>query len=298
MSRLNSVSRLPFAAVLGAVVAILITGPSGLRAQAQATSPSAIAAEQMFAEDIPATTQAPALDPQASPQTANPVAPAPTVITPQIQLEPEQQADLLSAHQHYQAAIAAYAKIPNPSPGVWNKMGIAYQMMFNSHDAMRCYNASLKLSPRNSQVLNNLATVYDSIKDYSSAERYYRKALKIDPHSALVLRNFGSNQMTQHRYKKGWDAYKQALAEDPKIFQSRAGASVENPASTQERGAVHYYMAKSCATAGDSDCAIQNLRTALNEGYTSPKKIAGDGSFASLRELPAFQQMIASQGPQ
>jgi tetratricopeptide (TPR) repeat protein len=175
-------------------------------------------------------------------------------------------------------------------------MGIAYQMMFNLKDATRCYNASIKLDPRNATVLNNLATVYDSLKQYGTAERYYRKALKIEPRSALIFRNLGSNQLTQHKYKKGWQAYQSALAIDPQIFQAHSGASVANPASTQERGAMHYYMAKGCVSAGNHECAIQNLRLAINEGYISPQKIATDSSFASLYELPAFQQMIAAQG--
>jgi tetratricopeptide (TPR) repeat protein len=246
----------------------------------------------------PVPAQQPTVSPATAPPPAVPPSPAaPVAAAPVIPLTPEQLGDSLSSHQRYQAAIAAYAKEPNPTPGVWNKMGIAYQMMFNLKDATRCYNASLKLDPRNAQVLNNLATVYDSLKQYKVAERYYRKALKIDSKSALIHRNFGSNQLTQHKYKKGWEAYQAALAIDPQIFQTRSGVSVENPATTQERGAMHYYMAKGCVSTGNSECAINNLRMALNEGYTNPKKIAEDGSFASLHELPAFQQMIAAQSP-
>ena len=43
------------------------------------------------------------------------------------------------AHQRYQAAIEAYKKAPTDDAAVWNKMGIAYQMMFNLTDAMHCY---------------------------------------------------------------------------------------------------------------------------------------------------------------
>ena len=77
---------------------------------------------------------------------------------------PEELGDSLSAHQRYQAAIAAYGKAPQMTAAIWNKMGIAYQMMFNSKDATRCYQESLKLDPRNSQVLNNLGTVYASLE--------------------------------------------------------------------------------------------------------------------------------------
>jgi Tfp pilus assembly protein PilF len=203
--------------------------------------------------------------------------------------------DSLSARQRYQAAIAAYAKIQDPSAAVWNKMGIAYQMMFNLKDASRCYADSLKKDPKNSQVLNNIATVYDSQKQYSTAEHYYRKALRIDPKAAIILRNLGSNYMSQRKFSRGSMCFQQAMAIDPTVFQPHAGVSVENPSTAQERGAMHYYMARSCVTAGQQDCAITNLRLALNEGFTNPKKVAEDSAFASLRPLPAFQQLIAAQ---
>lgn len=260
----------------------------------------------LVAQSVFLSAQAPVPAPDMAQPPAQSVAPVPTPSNPAPtvpaasaapQPTQEQLADSLAGHQRYQAAIAAYSKVSDPSAGTWNKMGIAYQMMFNLKDAIRCYNVSLKLDPRNSTVLNNVATVYDSLKQYGTAERYYRKALKIEPHSALILRNLGSNQLTQHRYKKGWTLYQSALAIDPKIFQTHSGASVENPASTQERGAMHYYMAKGCVSTGNSECAIQNLRLAMNEGYVNAKKVATDSSFASLYELPAFQQMLAAQTP-
>ena len=167
--------------------------------------------------------------------------------------------------------------------------------MFNMQEATRCYQASLKLDPRNPNVLNNLGTVYDSFKQYHAAERMYRKALKLDPRSALILKNLGTNLLTQHQYKKGWAAYQTALTLDPQIFKQTNSPRVDNPATVQERGAMNYYMARGCARSGLTDCAIQYLRLALAEGYTNPKKIAADSDFASLRDLPAFQQLIAAQ---
>jgi Tfp pilus assembly protein PilF len=206
----------------------------------------------------------------------------------------EELGDSLALHQRYQAAIAAYSKA-KPTAAVWNKMGIANQMMFNLTDATRCYKESLKIEPRNSQVLNNLATVYDSLKNFAAAERLYRKSLKIEPQSALVLKNLGTNLMAQRRYNRGWEAYKQALAIDPQIFEDRNFPRVQNPASVQERGAMNYYMALGCVRAGQTDCALQYLRMALDEGFTNPKKVATDVAFASLRENPDFKQLLASQ---
>ena len=184
------------------------------------------------------------------------------------------------------------------SAAIWNKMGIAYQMMFNAKDATRCYKESLKLDPGNSQVWNNLGTVYASLKEYGQADRMYRKSLKLDPQSAITLKNLGTNLLAEHKYNKGWAAYQQAIAIDPQIFADYNGPMVENPSNVQERGAMNYYMALGCAHAGYTDCALEYLRRALDEGFVTRKKVASDSEFASLRSNPAFQQLIAEQHSQ
>ena len=257
------------------LVVILLGFPHGFSAQASAPGAAAPASQPATAQTIPAAL---------SPGAPKP-GPPPT---------PEELADSFAVHQRYQAAIAAYAKAP-PSAAVWNKMGIAYQMMFNLKDATRCYRASLRLDPHNSNVLNNLGTIYDSLKEYGEAEHFYKKALKSDPRSALVLKNLGTNLLSQHKYNRGWEAYKQALAIDPQIFEDRNSPQVQNPTSVQERGAMNYYMAMGCVRAGLTDCALQYLGMALDEGYTNPKKVAQDVAFASLRDNPDFKQLLARQ---
>jgi hypothetical protein len=37
---------------------------------------------------------------------------------------------------------------------------------------------------------------------------------------------------------------------------------------------------------------------ALNEGFTNPRKIVADSEFASLRGMPAFDQLLAAQRTQ
>lgn len=211
---------------------------------------------------------------------------------------PEALGDSLMAHRRYQAAIAAYKRAPIATAAIWNKMGIANQMMFNLQEAMRCYQLSLKLNSKSANVLNNLGTVYDSMKDYKSAVKMYRKALKIDPKSPLVLKNLGTDLLAQHQYKKGWQVYQQALVLDPEIFDRSYGPRVENPASVQERGAMNYYMAKGCVRAGNNAQAVEYLRMAIDEGFTSAKKVAADEEFAGLRGLPAFDRLIAEQKAQ
>ena len=192
--------RIPIAALF----ALFLACPRGLPAQASGQLPAARAPP--------------------APETAVPAHTAPTA---------EQLGDSFTARQRYQAAIAAYSKAPEMTATIWNKMGIDYQMMFNSKDAARCYKQSIQLDPSEPQVLNNLATVYASLKEYGQADRLYRRALKIDPQSALILKNLGTNLLAEHKYNKGWDAYQQALAIDPEIFSNHDTPSVDDPSSAQ-----------------------------------------------------------------
>lgn len=253
---------------------------------------------------IPVLAQSSITDRQASNATPLDLQPAPpstkpstnlTGVSPLPSATPEQIGDSLEARQRYQAAIAAYGQDPHPTAAIWNKMGIAYQMMFDSGDAIRCYKESLKLDSRNAMVLNNLGTVYDSLKDRSAARRMYRKALKISPKSPMILKNLGTNLLEQRKYAKGWKAYEEALNLDPSIFEDHNSPTVSNPASIQERGAMNYFMARGCVRMGQTACALQYLRLAINEGYTTIKKVSEDADFASLRDNPAFKQFIAEQ---
>jgi Flp pilus assembly protein TadD len=214
---------------------------------------------------------------------------------PKFQATPLQQGDLLMAHQRYQAAIEAYKKAPRDSAEGWNKMGVAYQLMFNTEEAVRCYQKAAKLDPKNASALNNLGSSYVALKQYSMAEKSYRKALKLQPTVALFHKNLGTVLLADHKYKKGWESYQQALAIDPMIFEQSTGYKIQNPSSAQDRGAMNYYMAKGCLRGGNKDRAIEFLRMAINEGFTTPKKLIVDNEFAELRNFPAFQEMLAAQ---
>jgi tetratricopeptide (TPR) repeat protein len=259
---------------------------SATQVPAQSTPPVPAQTPAADSTQAPASTRSQAVAEAAQPK--------PVAAVPALPATPELAGDSMMAQQRYQAAIEAFKKAPR-SAEVWNKLGIAYQLMFNPVEASHCYQASLRLNPKNAQVMNNLGTIYDSEKEYSSAERMYHKALKLDPKSALIRKNLGTNLLSQRKYKKGWEEYKTALELDPNIFRNSASPRIQNPATSEERGAMNYYMAKGCVRAGMNDCAIDYLRMALNEGFTSPKKIEADGEFAGLRNVPAFQQLLAEQ---
>jgi len=215
---------------------------------------------------------------------------------PQFQPTPEQVADSLMAHQRYQAAIEKYRQVSPMSADSWNKMGVAYQMMFDNRQAEQCYRKALKLDPKNAVALNNMGSIYMSEKEYGEAEKVYRRSVKLDPHTALFHKNLGTAYLAHRKYKKGWQSYQDALAIDPQIFDHANSVRVQNPSSIQDRGAMNFYMAKGCVKAGMPGKAVYYLRLALNEGFTTPKKIMADAEFAVLYDNTEFQQMLEAQG--
>lgn len=207
----------------------------------------------------------------------------------------ENIADSMMAHQRYQAAIEEY-KQATPTPDVLNKMGVAYQLLYDTGAAKKCYRGALRKDPKNAKFLNNMGSIYMADKEYSTAIKSFRKAVKYDPDSALYEKNLGTALFAERDYKKGWIAYQDALKLDPEIFDRSSSIRVENPGTIQDRGAMNFYMAKGCMKAGFPDRAIEYLRLALNEGFTTPKKVIADVEFNPLHKLPAFVQMMEAQG--
>lgn len=232
----------------------------------------------------------------ATAQTAVPGGPPVRVSEMQLQPTPEDVGDSLMSHQRYQAAIEAYGRAPDDSARIWNKRGIANQLMLNGSAAEQCYRKALKLDGRSAAAVNNLGSIYMAQRNYSKAVREYRKAVKLDPRAALFRKNLGTALLAQRKYKKGWDEYQAALAIDPQIFDHSSSIRIDNPSTIQDRGAMNFYMAKSCAKAGMTNRAVSYLRMALNEGFTTPKKILADAELSMLRTEPEFQKLMESQG--
>jgi tetratricopeptide (TPR) repeat protein len=220
---------------------------------------------------------------------------AQTPIVPAEQLSPEERGDLHMARKSYQAALQDYRDVPDKTAAVWNKIGIASQQMFIMDDARKSYQMSLKLDPKNPDVINNLGTIYYSLKEYAIAEHLYRKALKIRPKSALIYKNLGTDLLAEDKFKKGWECYQSALAIDPEVFERINQLRIGEPTPTQKRGAMSYYLAKSYVRAGMTDRAVEYLRMAIDQGFTDRKKVMADKEFASLHGMAAYEQLLAEQ---
>ena len=62
----------------------------------------------------------------------------------------EQLGNQLMKQHRYQAALEAYQRVPVRSAKLWSSMGIAYQLLSDFNDSVRCYKESgSELDPQN-----------------------------------------------------------------------------------------------------------------------------------------------------
>ena len=209
-------------------------------------------------------------------------------------LTPERRGDILMARKMYREAIELYAEAPQDSAVVWNKMGIAYHQMMQLDAAMKRYQRSIRLDPKYPEAINNLGTIYYAEKRYGKATQYYKRALKLAPDSASIYSNLGTAYFARKKYKEAAETYDTAVKLDPEIFEHHSTYGVLlQESSVAERAKFHFYLAKTYAKAGQNDRALQYIRKALEEGFAERKRLMEDPEFTSLRDLPAFKELLA-----
>jgi tetratricopeptide (TPR) repeat protein len=208
-------------------------------------------------------------------------------------LTPERRADIFMARKMYRDALDLYKQLPQSSPIIWNKMGIAYHQMMELDLAKKHYERAIKLNPKYSEAVNNLGTIHYAKKSYRRAINQYRRALRLTPNSASVHSNLGTAYFARKKYKEAFEAYQQALALDPEVFEHRSSYGVLlQERSVEQRAMFSYYLAKTYAKAGMTDRALLYIRKALEEGFKDREKLHEDPEFNAMRDTPEFKELL------
>lgn len=220
---------------------------------------------------------------------AKPTDPVKTPVTPEL------RGDILMAKKMYREAIDMYRELP-PSAVRENKIGIAYHQMLDFESARKAYERAVRLNPKYPEAVNNLGTIYYARKNFRRAISQYKRALRFAPSSASMYSNLGTAYFARKEYKLAFDNYQKALSIDPEVFEHRGTNGVLlQERSVTERAKFHYYMAKTYAKAGQTERALLYIRKALEEGFKEANKFKEEPEFAALRDLPEFQQLMASE---
>ena len=214
---------------------------------------------------------------------------------PASNVTPEIRGDIFMARKMYREAAEAYKEGPKTAV-LYNKTAIAYHQMLELAMAERYYRLAIKTNPQYAEAINNLGTVYYARKSFRRAIGDYKKALRLNPKSASFWSNLGVGYFARKDYKKAADAWQEALTLDPNVFETRGTQGVLlQERSVEERAKFHYSLAQMYAKKGMNDRAMLYIRRALEEGYKERKKIEEDPAFASLKDLPEFKELLASE---
>src|SRR5262249_31679217 len=206
----------------------------------------------------------------------------------------EMRGDIFMARKMYREAIDAFNEGNSKDAVLRNKTGIAYHQLQQLDKAQKCYEQAVKLKPDYHEALNNIGTIYYSKKSYRRAINYYRRALKISPDQASIHSNLGMAYFSRNQLEEATEEFRTALKLDPEVFEHHSSYGVLlQERSVADRAKYHYWMATIYVQGGRNDLALQYLRKAIEEGYKERKKLGEDPAFASIRELPEFQQLLA-----
>ncbi len=192
-------------------------------------------------------------------------------------------------------AIHLYEGIHEPSALVLNKIGMAYEKMRLYDAAKMNFERAASAGPKLSGPENNLGTVYYATGDYRRAEQHYKRALKLDSRNASIYNNLGTLYLMRRKIHKGMEAYQQAQSLDPNIFQRDAENRITTEGSRETRALINFYLAETCAEAGIKEAAMTYLQRAIDAGFHDRSKLREDQHFASLRDTPAFKNLLLDE---
>jgi tetratricopeptide (TPR) repeat protein len=215
---------------------------------------------------------------------------------PAVVVTPEMRGDIFMAEKKFREAAEMYQEHSKGSAVMLNKTGIAYHQMLQLNLAEKYYRLALRADPKYTEAVNNLGTIYYARKSYRRAINQYKKALRLNPESGSIWSNLAMGYFSRNDEVHAQEAFQMALKLDPEVFEHRSTQGVLlQERSVGERSKFHYYLAHTYAQQGKIELALQYIRKALEEGFKERKKIAEDPAFATMRELPEFKELLASE---
>jgi tetratricopeptide (TPR) repeat protein len=247
--------------------------------------PLALAAAQTTTASVPTP------PPVAGTAAAAVPAPAPTR-----EISTEMRGDIAMARKEYRRAIEYYQAVEPRTAVILNKIGIAHHQMMDLNGARKHYQQAAKMDKQYAEAVNNLGTIDYARKKYRGAVKHYNRALKLAPNSASIHSNLGTAWFARKKYDRAFAAYQTALELDPEVFEHRGSSGVLlQERSVEEKAKFHFYLAKTYASVGVFDRALQYIRIALEEGFKERNRLVDDPAFAAMQEMPEFQALLEYQ---
>ncbi|MDZ7290534.1 MAG: tetratricopeptide repeat protein [candidate division KSB1 bacterium] len=157
-------------------------------------------------------------------------------------------ASIYNQRQQYDECIGALQKAAELAPDtartrIIGEIGITYDMMGKSDEAMKTYEDALKLSPGNKDLLFNMGRLYLLREDYANAIKKFDEVLLTNPDDFEVNYNVGLSHLKigERLDKKARDIEDEAMAKKKKPNTARID-SLRQVANESFKAAMPYLL--------------------------------------------------------
>ncbi|MBI1983274.1 MAG: tetratricopeptide repeat protein [Acidobacteria bacterium] len=198
------------------------------------------------------------------------------------------------ARKSYADAVDYYQRAMRENrgsdPGLWNKLGIAYQQQMNYGGARKAYKKAISCNKLFAEAWNNLGTTFYLQNKAKKSIKYYRQALKLNPSNASFHVNLGTSLYKRKKIQEALEEYRVALSLDPNVLTDRSSVGTV----LQARGAdpkFYFYLAKVFASLGRPEEAVRYLRRAFEDGFSNQKQLDEDPDFQKISQYPAYVEL-------
>ncbi len=166
-----------------------------------------------------------------------------------------QGADFYTKGKYDQAITAFKRSIAldpsvNNAPQAYDLLSETYIRQNKNSDAIKAYQASLRISPNDENALVKLGNIYFSQKNYTAAEKEYKAAIGVNPASSTDIYSLGQVYLSTNRTADAEKMFKKVIQIDPAHY------------------AGYYSLGQTYSKEGKSTEAIQQFQKVLTINKT------------------------------
>ena len=138
-------------------------------------------------------------------------------------MQAETSADQRTAQTRYKKAIEHYQKsinILDANFGAWYNMGVSYDRMGKTQEALAAYKKTVEHDPRYENAWNNIGVFFFNRQEYDKATFNFKKVLEINPEHIDALTNLGGTYHNQGNIEEAIPFYLKALEVNPESLKA------------------------------------------------------------------------------
>jgi tetratricopeptide (TPR) repeat protein len=208
--------------------------------------------------------------------------------------EAAQEGDIAFSRKDYYAALIKYLEAVRLNPNndnMFNRLGIIYSQLKFYEEAKGAFERARGLNPKSAYAANNLGSVYFAQRDLKKAEKYFRKAISLKGNEASFHMNLGSIYLERKKADKAMAEWRKGLALDPDVLSKGSTVILSGGGSSTPRER-YYFLARLFASTGNVESAIENLKLAIANGFTSIEDVQKEHDFDMVRRDDRFMEFM------